>query len=344
MSVCVRYMNGDEITLSGSTVNALKVELARIHDLFAPDITLLTENAALLRNGPVPDRVLVVCDKKTYDDEMWHVALLAHAKEHDIAGLTKITGALENASQNATTVTVRCSEVLLAYLRDNDVDVKCVEKLLECGASVHATDHTDLELPTPLMLAARMGQAECCQLLVQFGAPIDKVNHLGDSALHWGAGEGRLDVCRALVACKANMECQDEDGETPLCWAARNGFAPVCDFLCSLQGDDGNALRLAAENGHPDVCAGLLNHGSPTVMTIEANILIQAARFGHCEVVQVLLHFKADVNAENADYETALSVAEEEGEEGVCTIVIAAGAHRKKVSVVEEDVLMTFCI
>jgi ankyrin repeat protein len=56
--------------------------------------------------------------------------------------------------------------------------------------------------------------------------------------------------------------------------------------------------------------------------------LIEAARFGHDEVVTALVMAKADVNAKNDEGKTALMLAAELGHDETVRVLTLAGAGR----------------
>lgn len=77
---------------------------------------------------------------------------------------------------------------------------------------------------TPLHVAACMGHATCCQLLISFGADLNlgKLKSRaqgpgvdGSTALHFAAANGHLDVVRLLLAHGAQVRPYDRDGHTP---------------------------------------------------------------------------------------------------------------------------------
>lgn len=61
-----------------------------------------------------------------------------------------------------------------------------------------------------------------------------QVNINGNSALHFGAGEGHLDVVQALLAAGADPSPSSENGARPLHWAALGGHEQV--VLALLKG------------------------------------------------------------------------------------------------------------
>jgi ankyrin repeat protein len=92
-----------------------------------------------------------------------------------------------------------------------------------------------------------------------------------------------------------------------------------------------DALMRAASAGNADTVRTLL--ASPNVDVNASDdhgntALIQAARFGHNDVVTVLLIGKADVKAKNDEGKTALMLAAEGGHDETVRVLTQAGAGR----------------
>lgn len=92
-----------------------------------------------------------------------------------------------------------------------------------------------------------------------------------------------------------------------------------------------DALLRAARVGNADTVRSLL--ASPNVDVNGRDdhgntSLIEAARFGHDEVVAALLMAKADVNAKNDEGKTALMLAAEGGHDETVRVLTLAGAGK----------------
>lgn len=101
-------------------------------------------------------------------------------------------------------------------------DRRAVETLLakdpEC---IHAESEDPAEVGSPLVVAAKRGETEIVELLLQEGAEVDAaVGPRGSTALHAAAATGHLDTIRVLLAAGASASAQDgELGATPAEWA-----------------------------------------------------------------------------------------------------------------------------
>jgi hypothetical protein len=106
----------------------------------------------------------------------------------------------------------------------------------------------------------------------------------------------------------------------------------LCVFGCTARRSatttpETDALFRAAREGNADTVKSLLATRLADVNATDANgntPLIEAARFGHDEVVTALLIAKADVNAKNRDGKTALTLAAEGGHDEVVRLLTQA--------------------
>ena len=92
-----------------------------------------------------------------------------------------------------------------------------------------------------------------------------------------------------------------------------------------------DALLRAASMGNADTVRSILASPNVDVNGIDDHgntSLIQAARFGHNEVVTALLLTKADVNIKNDEGKTALMLAAEGGHDETVRALTQAGAGK----------------
>lgn len=90
-----------------------------------------------------------------------------------------------------------------------------------------------------------------------------------------------------------------------------------------------DALLRAARGGHADTVSTLLVSSKADVNGRDESgntPLIEAARFGHDDVVRALLTAKADVRAKNNEGKTALMLAVQAGHDEVVRLLKQAGA------------------
>ena len=92
-----------------------------------------------------------------------------------------------------------------------------------------------------------------------------------------------------------------------------------------------DALLRAARAGNADTVRTLLASPNVDVNGIDEHgntPLIEAARFGHDDVVRALLIAKADLNAKNDEGKTALMLAAEGGHDETVRMLTQAGAGK----------------
>lgn len=96
-----------------------------------------------------------------------------------------------------------------------------------------------------------------------------------------------------------------------------------------MRSPETDALLRAARAGNEDTVKTLLQSPNADANGIDEHgntPLIEAARFGHDEVVRALLIAKADVNAKNDEGKTALMLASEGGHDETVRALTQAGA------------------
>jgi ankyrin repeat protein len=117
--------------------------------------------------------------------------------------------------------------------------VPIVELLLQIGAE---SDVTDTAGHTPLYSVANEcqspGAANVVRALIRAGANVDAcdgVKHC--TALHMAARRGNIEIAEALLDCGADMEARDSLGDTPLRRAVNCGQTGVAALLLSKGAD-----------------------------------------------------------------------------------------------------------
>ena len=114
---------------------------------------------------------------------------------------------------------------------------------------------------TPLHLAARTGDLDLVQLLLEREARVEEKADMGYTALLFAAENGHLDVIKELVAANADVNAKLEQGSTILHRAAAGGDLHVVRWLVEVlkvdvnvkYGDGVTASELANFFGNLDV-------------------------------------------------------------------------------------------
>lgn len=192
---------------------------------------------------------------------------------------------------------------------------------------------------TPLVRAADMGDAEVCKILLSRGAKVDVKFSENNRSLFLGTVfHGHLEVCELLLDTgKVDIEeADDQDGATALKIAANGGHEDLVELLLTrgakadVKDKDGfTPLLDACEKGFAEICKQLIVAGSDVGDRIHPTLwtpLHYAAINGYERVIQVLLSYKADVNAREWMGATPLHCASQEGHCAAVETLLEGGA------------------
>lgn len=143
---------------------------------------------------------------------------------------------------------------------------------------------------------------------------------------------GEIEVVRHMITVGAFVDDADPvEGNTPIMEAARCGNTEIVRELIRNNADVNLAngmgqtpMRLALRNGHAQTVRALVQHGAPCKDGRGWSALVDAARLGHAEVVEVVVNEGRrkgqapgpgmDVNATNLIGETGLMLAAGNGD------------------------------
>jgi len=193
---------------------------------------------------------------------------------------------------------------------------------------------------TALQLAARLGNIEIIQILLETGANVDAPpQRYGGTALQYAASRGDTEIVQLLLDAGAAVEA--ECGRmTALQGAAKGGHCWIVELLLKRKAEvdarsrstaEGTPLQLAAEGGHLRTVRLLLNwHAEINCQSpgLYATPLQAAAYQGSLEVVRLLLETGATVDAHpgKVSWCTALQAAVRRQHIDVVRILLVAGA------------------
>jgi ankyrin repeat protein len=244
----------------------------------------------------------------------------------------------------------------------NDADLAKI--LLVAGASVKST--TRLGGYTPLLLAARTGNAGVMAPLLEAGADVNSATVNGTTALMLAAATGKTDAVRTLLDKGANVNAKEHArNETALMFAAANGRADAMRLLAAKGADLKATTKVidmavfakeeqekfaqfrqqqaaqAAKNGQPppparggrgrgEGTAGIdRQYAFPELIGHQGGLaaIHIAARQGSPESVQALLDAGADINQRSAgDHITPMIIATLNGQFDLAKTLLDKGA------------------
>ena len=129
-----------------------------------------------------------------------------------------------------------------------------------------------MEQGEAVLAAARTGDLEQLDSLLQRGAAIDYRDQYGLTALHAAAMKGHKEVILMLSESELaglDLECEDNEGHAPLHMAAEGGDLETVQVLVN-KGVDVNAkskrgttpLYMARVLGYDDICEFLVSRGA----------------------------------------------------------------------------------
>jgi len=175
---------------------------------------------------------------------------------------------------------------------------------------------------TPLHEAALNGNTEAAAALLESGAPVEARGELGRTPLHLACSGGHLAVVRLLLGAKANVLAGDLLGTTPIHIAAREGRDAILWELLyfhdelpevDVRDDRGwTPLHEAAAFGARHALWRLVMEGADidAKTGFRRTPLHLAALRRDYNTVEVLLRYRADPSAEDANGETTLDYLE----------------------------------
>lgn len=228
-------------TKSGET--ALYIAL-KAHQVEAATALIAFGAHTSLRNGPNSETAL-------------HAAVVEQL-------CTMIKPLIDSKSDRNAQTKVNQSPLYLALLL-GEVDI--ARQLLSAGVHVNQRNGTNYE--TALHVAARLGQEEIVQWLVEHGAERDPVTGSGETPLYMAFSANHYGVVQILLQAKANPNAKNgPDGKAILHLAAENDLVAWIQVLADLKADLNiqtnarkSAIELAAQGGKQAAVDRLLSLG-----------------------------------------------------------------------------------
>ncbi|KAJ3196107.1 hypothetical protein HK101_010038, partial [Irineochytrium annulatum] len=168
---------------------------------------------------------------------------------------------------------------------------------------------------TPLLLAAKDGDKEMVEMLMEFGADVTKVTRKGETILHLAVASGSLDVVlRLLQVPTLDTHRHDCKGITVFHLAAIDHRPDILSPLLTHPTSVPNSLSLIDNQAHTPLHSSCLPPRTPT----PEDLLVSTA--------QLLLNNACPADALDADGNTALDLARLHSLDKVVTLLALHGA------------------
>jgi ankyrin repeat protein len=195
------------------------------------------------------------------------------------------------------------------------------EQLLEHGID---PDLGDDDGRTPLSQAAGKGKKAILDfLLMQETVDPDSKDNTGRTPLWWAAKSGHALIVQSLLAKGVNPESMDKGGHTPLLCAIDNKHTATTRLLIKREGV---TLHKLAQNETMASLRSLLESGNDVNVNIKENYgrtpLHTAASSDCVNIAEEPIHWKADINCEDANGNTPLRVALEKEQQDIVQLLL----------------------
>ena len=195
----------------------------------------------------------------------------------------------------------------------------CTELLINEGADVNLKDHSGM---TPLHSAiTRSPTIDCSLALIKAGADENARCQRGETPLIKAARNGNLQIIELLLEKGANVNAFDLLGRNALYHAIFRG--KTMRLLLNEESDANAALRGATDREYKKCVKPLLKAGAH--VNSSPQILIVSASRGDDGCLKLLFEAGADVNL-CSDSDTALHYAAKEGHASCTDLLLRAGA------------------
>ena len=210
-------------------------------------------------------------------------------------------------------------------------NLKGVRLYLDAGMDPNATTR---KKPTAIYAAAKIGQAEMVELLIERGAKPDLSPGGGfETALHWAAERGHDRIVRALIRGGAKPNTTTRNYSTALILAAGGGHADIVVFLVKKGADvthknrqGTTALIAHAVRGTPSSIRILLEKGADPNHKDQygRSALSNARRNQNSTVLQILLLKGAQIGG---DTNKIFDLAIRKGDPKIVALLLKKGMN-----------------
>ena len=219
--------------------------------------------------------------------------------------------------------------MFLLHKAARDGQLQIVEYLLESGIKIEEKDKYQM---TALHCAAQFGQLEIAKHLIEKGAQIEAKNMEGNTPLLEAVESGQLEMVKFLIEQGANLDAINENGMTAIKLSMQH--QEILRYFVEKAIDQGiltdlkDFLQACIENNYLELFRSLVGNVSiNSIVDTQDNQLIHlAAYFGHLEMVKYLIEKEAQLNSPNKFYETPLMIAIKRNQWQIVKYLIIKGA------------------
>ncbi|KAF0988668.1 hypothetical protein HZS_1980, partial [Henneguya salminicola] len=208
---------------------------------------------------------------------------------------------------------------------------------------------------SPLMEAVINSQPEIVQLLIEYGANIDKLTNDSLSSLYLGCSYGHAKIVNILVAAGAKLDLPPgEKGHTPLMEAVNCGHSEIVKIIMDknpnllksniIENNEKNEtqltestnskhsiLNMACFRGHFEIVKYILQKSSSIGDNFTndelSHALLEACIDGHADIAQLLIGLGCPVNFVEESYESPLILASNNGHVDLVKLLLDKGAN-----------------
>ena len=237
--------------------------------------------------------------------------------------------ALGNFQRNITEEQIKFFDAIITDNADK------VEKLLKNNGALANAEYSNM---SSLMIASELDYFNICELLIKFGADVNKENTDGFTALMAASARNEgTDIVNMLLNNSANINVQDKKGCTALMYAAQKDDTTIIKKLLECENIQVNlcdkeketALMYAAKGGYCKTLKVLLKDERVWVnlQNMYGNTVLMLAVCCNCvKVVKTLLKNRnLRANTQNMYGNTALMLAAKENRIEIAKILLNRG-------------------